>query len=339
MAATTSVQTMLKELASAPDLVYAQTSVGLPREIVVESLYTSWCYRLKQLTVLSDVDKTMISQSLNGEPWSCAQRVELAKIVMACDWNRSKSAKRRPNQRCDSVENFISEQLFAKIRSPKSYPQAQRANMLANSVASLGIVNPDPSLLFRLVQLLAWGEGNYNFNQPEVHNWMDDMQKNIKRVKRPDFPYIVEYPCTADLLPPIIQKAVYPDGVLPACVDIPELGLMLRDAKMRGRPKPVNTEWLSHVPEEYRVGVLNQIAKTQSSEVLEAPAPLPPQIGVSSLSRFGPARPHSLISIPNDKAGHNDGGGGVAGGEPSPKEGNVVSEADKGSLEGMENDL
>jgi hypothetical protein len=194
MAATTSVQTMLKELASAPDLVYAQTSVGLPREIVVESLYNSWCYRLKQLTVLSDVDKTMISQSLNGEPWSCAQRVELAKIVMACDWNRSKSAKRRPNQRCDSVENFISEQIFAKIRSPKSYPQVQRAGMLANLVASLGIENPDPSLLFRLVQLLAWGEGNYNLTQPEVHNWMDDMQKNIKRVKRPDFPYIVEYP-------------------------------------------------------------------------------------------------------------------------------------------------
>ena len=124
MAATTSVQTMLKELASAPDLVHAQTSVGLPREEVVEDLYNSWCHRLKQLTVLSDVDKTMISQSLNGEPWSCAQRVELAKIVMACDWNRSKFAKRRPNQRCDSVENFIPEQIFAKVRSPKSYPSA-----------------------------------------------------------------------------------------------------------------------------------------------------------------------------------------------------------------------
>ena len=265
-AAAISVSVMLKELSAANGLVEAQENVGVPRDAVVESLFTTWSSRLGKIGKITDTERTFITQALEKGPWTESQKQELAKLVLTSD--RPSTIKRRANQRCTLFENFMPEELFVKIRSPQAYAQLCRANMLALLCPSLGITNPDPPLLYKIVQIIAWGERTYNFHQDNVYFLMDKVQEYIKKSTNTGLPYIVEYPSSAQELPEALKKSAYPDGKLPPTVDIPELATMLGSNKLRGREKTTsNLDWLESVPEALRENVKKQYMELSASNI------------------------------------------------------------------------
>ena len=135
---------------------------------------------------------------------------------------------------------------------------------------AIGVSNPDENLLFRLTQIIALCEENYEFSQELVWQCMDDLQTYIKSAPRPnDLPYVEHYPATADALQSELQKHAYGKGPLPVSVDLPELASVLGSAKKRGRDNPKGKtakmpKWMNAIPEQHRLAVMNAFKASAS---------------------------------------------------------------------------
>ena len=111
------------------------------------------------------------------------------------------------------------------------------------------------------------------------------------------------YPCGAQELPNDIQHRAYGSGGLPVEVDIPELGIILGDNKMRGRKKEHMPDWLQHVPEAYRGLVLQQMGankrgrSSSSNEIfVDQPQQLPLPCAPLLRQAHKPAQPPTQLA-------------------------------------------
>jgi hypothetical protein len=254
------------ELADVNDFVASQVSAGLSRDDVVDALYRSWSTRLLALARLGEKQKTLITAAISGGPWSVDQRKELARVLLVGPEKQSIAA-RRPNQKCVNFENFVPEDLFLKLRDARKFSPTTRASLVAALGQKLGIECPDQPTLYRMVSLMAYCSDTYDMPQATVHDLMDKIQSFLKASPRKSrLPYVEHYPCSASMLPTEIQESAYPDGVLPVDVNIPELAVILGDARMRGRSSSkAAPAWLQHVPDEYKALVMSQINRTRGS--------------------------------------------------------------------------
>ena len=251
------------ELASVSELVQSQVDAGMPHDEVVEALYSSWADRLSGMSVCSPNEKIKLTSALSCGPWSEHQRKELARAILTGSQD-SAPKRKRPNQKCPHFENFIREEMWGRLKD-MGFSQITRCSFVAGSAYAIGIECPDQPTLYRMVSVLAYCEKNYDMSQEEVHKLMDKIQCFIKGYNRAfDLQYLEQYPCIAQDLPDTIKKNAFErDPGLPVEVDIPELDVILGDNKMRGRKRDAGPDWLQHVPEAFRAGVLDQLMSSK----------------------------------------------------------------------------
>ena len=248
------------DLADVSELLSAQVNAGLDHDNVLLSLFNSWAQRLSVVSRMAPKGKTLVTTAIQDGPWTPDQKKDLASIVLGNgQQSNAKAASRRPTQKLMNPENYIRMSTMIKLRDAK-FSRASRMSVLAAELRNVGLENPDEKTLYKLVQLLAYCENNFEFTQDQVWSCMDDLQSFIKSVpRRKELRYLEHYPATAQLLPSEMKAEAYPDGE-PVSVDIPELAGVLRSAKMRGRPQPKHAEkspkWLSSVPAEMRPTVM-----------------------------------------------------------------------------------
>ena len=256
------IEQTIGELGDVTSLLKSQIVAGMPENEVMNALFVSWLDRLAGLPQTTQSEKAIVTAALSSGPWSESQRKELAKVVlMGSPDSSSKRRNQRPNQKCGLIENFIPEETWVKLKDIRAYSELSRASLLAGVAQSIGLECPDQPTLYRMVSILAFCENNFDMEQTGVHKLMDKMQSFIKgQPRHVDMPYLENYPCAAHELPKGIQDRAYPSGVLPIQVDIPELGIILGDNKMRGRRRvDAMPEWLRHVPDEYKSLVMQQV--------------------------------------------------------------------------------
>ena len=251
------------ELADVSTLVQSQVDAGMSRDEVVDALCCSWAPRLAGLSQCSQSDKARLTSALTAGPWNDTQRKELARAVLVGSHDPT-TKRKRANQKCTYFENFVPEDVWIKLKDIKQFSHLTRASLVAGVAHSIGIECPDQPTLYRMVSVVAFCERNYDMTQEEVHKLMDKVQGFIKNQSRGgEFQYIEHYPCSAQALPKAIQDRAYGSGDLPVEVDIPELGMILGDAKMRGRKKDSAPDWLQHVPEAYKGLVMQQVQSSK----------------------------------------------------------------------------
>jgi hypothetical protein len=269
-----SPEQIASELADIPALLDAQAAAGLDREEVIESLFRSWTSRFSNLGRLSDKGKTVITQALNGGPWSANQVKDLASILLhgkSSAATSGKAAHRRPNQKCWHFENFIPMSVIIKLRDPLKYSQPSRASMLAAAARSIGIELADLPTLFRMTAILAHLGGKYDYTQQNVFDIMDSIQGFIKSVPRDNsLPFIEHYPVDVSGLPEPIRKHAYTPDAMPVVVDWPELSTVLGSNKMKGNRHDQSKgskapAWLDHVPTDLKTTVLNAVKGQKAS--------------------------------------------------------------------------
>jgi hypothetical protein len=154
------------------------------------------------------------------------------------------------NQRCLHVGNFLKLSDWVTIRT-MALSRLQRAQVISNAGIRIGIKNPIEKTLFRMVSLLAYGEGNWDFSQGDVFKYMTQIQTFIKEGSRKtELPYMVDYPVNAMQLTEALQAAF--EGDIPPEVAISELDQILAGRNLRGRPKtdPNDPEWVQHLPSD-----------------------------------------------------------------------------------------
>ena len=270
---------IIADLRDVGELLTAQVNAGQSRAEVLENLFNSWAARLVSATKIAPKGKAQITNALQDGPWSASQKKELANVVLGTE-AASKAAARRPTQKLATPENFITMSTFVKLRSKAS--RASRQSLLASEMRAIGVANPDENLLFRLTQIIALCEDNFEFTQEMVWQCMDEIQVFIKSVPRPaDLYYERYYPETPDMLHADLKKHAYGKGPLPVSVDMPELATVLGTAKKRGRPdnkgkKNNMPKWMRAVPEEHRAAIMAALKSTTSGSpkgtVPQAPA-------------------------------------------------------------------
>ncbi len=269
-----SPEQIASELADIPALLDAQAAAGLDRDEVIESLFRSWTSRFTNLGRLNDKGKTVITQALNGGPWSASQVKDLASILLhgkSSAATSGKAAHRRPNQKCMHFENFIPMSVIIKLRDPLKYSQPSRASMLAAAARSIGIELADLPTLFRMTAILAYLEGKYDYTQQNVFDIMDSIQGFIKSVPRDNsLPFIEHYPVDVSGLPEPIRKHAYTPDAMPVVVDWPELSTVLGSNKMKGNRHDQSKgskapAWLEHVPTDLKTTVLNAVKGQKAS--------------------------------------------------------------------------
>ena len=267
------------DLADVAHLVDCQCGAGLSRDDVLDALFRSWSSRLSLLSTCSDAQKSSLTAAITSGPWSCEQRKALARVLIFHP-DASPTAKRRPNQKCCQMENFIPAALWVKLRDTTKFSLVTRASMLATLGHSLGLECPGQPTLYRMASVLAYCDRANNLDQDAAHNLMTQPQTFLKAPPRKaGLPYLEFYPCSASLLPDSIQESAYPDGELPVDVDIPALSMSLGGAKMRGRSKTSSVpDWLHHVPHEFRADILEVVGRggAASSGVKAEPPGSPP---------------------------------------------------------------
>ena len=270
---------IVADLGDVSELLTAQVNAGQSRDEVLENLFNSWISRLASTAKISPKGKTQITNAVHDGPWSASQKKELANAVLGTQ--AASKLARRPTQKVPSPENYVRMEAFVKLRSKSS--RASRLSMLASEMRAIGVANPDENLLFRLTQIIALCEENYEFSQEMVWQCMDDLQTFIKSVPRPkDLPYEEHYPVSADLLRDELRKHAYGNGPLPVSIDLPELATVLGAAKKRGRPDkkgsgPKMPKWMNAVPAEHRSAVMAAL-KSSTSASSNATMPLAPEV-------------------------------------------------------------
>ena len=282
--AMSSPEQLVRELGDVPELLEAQVVAGLCRDEVIEALFRSWSSRLANIGKLSDKAKTMLTTAISSGPWSQQQIKDLASIALQGGTSKTKpggAKNRRNNQKILSIENYVSMATMVKLRDPK-YSRLSRASMLAQEARAIGIELPDLPSLFRMVALLAFTEGTWTMSQDDVWNLMDRIQEYIKAVPRnASIPWLEHYPVSAAELSKDMIAAIYPSGILPVVVEMPELDAILKGHKMKGRDGKSSKKmpaWLNTVPEEHRATVLSAIRGTlpsSSAEGSSLPATMP----------------------------------------------------------------
>ena len=253
-----------RELEDVEGLVAAQVAAGLDREEVLQSLFNSWAARLSTCVKMNDKSKTMITESIRKGPWDSDQVRDLASIVLGkVGQKKSSKSSRRPNQKCVNFENFVTMECMAKLRDAQKYSRLTRCSFLASAARLVGLECPDAPTLYRMVALLAYCEQTYDLSQDDTFKYMDIIQDFIKSVPRSkNLEYIEHYPSSASSLPADFQAIAYPDGV-PPDLEIHELGSILGNNKMRGRPPTGKSskvpDWVQSVPDEYKDKVMNML--------------------------------------------------------------------------------
>ena len=240
------------ELRGVRELVAQQTTAGLDRNETIDALFASKLIQIQSMGCIPDTDKADILRAFATGPWEFKHSAELADAMRANGVTTAdKKVQRRPNQHAPQFENMITEKLWIDLSNTAKFSAASRCHMLARLAAMLGIENPSPKLLYRLVQILAYAASDFAMSQDDVFKNMDMIQDFIKGYKQAKgTPYLHMFPLDAAELDEVLLKRAYPDGELPVHVTIPELDSILKGAKMRGRGK--DTEWLNSVPSEYQ---------------------------------------------------------------------------------------
>ena len=261
------------ELVDAKHLADAQVGLGLDRGEVVAQMFDIWKGRVAKLGKATSTQKKQLADAIKDGPWTPTQRMELGQSVLVLGSSASSniatgSGYRRPNQRCLAFQNMIPTDVFAKLRNAVTYSSASRCHLIATVASKLGIVNPSLPLLFHMVQIKAFCEGNYNYDQQAVWDDMDKIQDYIKGCSTSkDLPYIVDYPASPDQLPDAIRERAFADG-FPPQLHIPELSTILGNNKMKGRDqvgKHASLWWLQEVPYEFRQQIINALPRHRMS--------------------------------------------------------------------------
>ena len=289
------------DLADARDLVAAQVNAGLDRDDVITSMFSSWVTRLSAYTRMPPKGKTMVTNAINAGPWTAEQKKDMASILLEKGSIHKSVAARRPTQKVAHPENFIRMQAMVRIRD-KKLARSSRMSMIAAEMRNVGVENPSEQTMYKLIQLLAWGEDNHDFSQEQVLTYMDNVQDFIKSVpRRKELPYLEHYPISAEHLPSEIKDHAFNSGELPVTLDIPELATMLGAARMRGRShnkkKPDKApKWLSGIPEEHRATVMAAL-KSHKDTAATPPTTSHASMhaathGATSLSSSGSASTH-----------------------------------------------
>jgi len=269
-----SPEEIAQELADVGELLTAQTDAGLDRTEVLQSLFNSWAGRLSMCARLSPKGKTIVTSAMQQGPWSADQKKDLASVILGGVASKTANV-RRATQKVVEFQNFIKIQTMVKLRDHK-LSRASRMSLLAAEARNIGVENADEKTLYRLVQILAYCENNFEFSQEQVWQYMDQIQAFIKSVpRRKDLPYLEHYPVTADLLPVELKRHAFASE-LPANMDIPELATVLGTCKMRGRPTTKRLQdkapkWMNNVPQEHRHAVMAAL-RSASNGTDTAPA-------------------------------------------------------------------
>ena len=193
----------------------------------------------------------------------------MAAVILHGGANVKKADLRRQNQKAHNFENMLRQETVIKLRD-KNLSRSSRMSLLATDARNVGIELPDEVTLFKMVQIIAYFENNWEFSQNDVHTCMDALSSYIKAVPRnKNIPYETVYPVAAELLQPAIRKIAFPDGT-PASMDIPELATVLGQNKMRGRTTPKreirkDPAWMKHIPPQHQEHVRSAIHKGTSS--------------------------------------------------------------------------
>jgi hypothetical protein len=258
----------LQSLQDVTQLVQSQVDAGMSAPDVITAKFASYSQRFDALQTIASHQIVELTKASNAGPWTQEQKLKFARIFdEKGELADNKPNKKRPNQKCLTFENFITEDKWIILKNLVKTNTPARQHILAEIAASVNIINPDQPTLYRMVSILAHCEKNYAMSQKEVFNFMDRIKYIIKAKKKDKaLPYVEAYPHAADNLPDQIKNHAYPEG-LPVVVDIPELTNILGDSKMRGRQDiPADMAWLNEVPPHLKATVLDSVRKQGLAE-------------------------------------------------------------------------
>jgi hypothetical protein len=111
------VSALISELQSLNDLVAAQVAVGIEEQETLASLFNSWTLRLASLS-FDVASQCEITRAISFGSWSQEQKKDLGRLLV-CTPSKTSPKGRAAMQIRIYLENFINEEMWAKIRTTR----------------------------------------------------------------------------------------------------------------------------------------------------------------------------------------------------------------------------
>jgi hypothetical protein len=246
---------MDKELRSVTSLIDAQKDAGIPKDVAMKSLVTSWKRRLSSLPPLQADQITTLTTAINSGPWCAEDRVALATMLLDKQDNNVAMGgpkTRRSMQKCSRFENMITEREWRAVRTLGILPAAV-IQILALRAWLIGIECPsEKECLKRMVAIYAFALRLDLAQTPilDVKTKLSAAITGLGTKRDVKLPFLTEYPVSAKDLPEDIKAYAYPEpNQFPVDVNFPELDCILGTSKIRGGK---SNSWMQNVPDKYQ---------------------------------------------------------------------------------------
>lgn len=83
--------------------------------------------------------------------------------------------KRKQAQSASHPENYMGQEAMIDLRNTSKYGVLARLQKMCIRLAKCGITNPNEPTRLRMIQLLGWAGGDYDWSQDKTFDFMDEI--------------------------------------------------------------------------------------------------------------------------------------------------------------------
>ena len=187
--ATGAAQKHLANLKKVGKTIESQIATGLPKDDVLNSQFRAWSKRFANLPEDDDLTDAFSEEVAKG-PWTAKMKVELGRVLMergggaSVEGKAAEDAPRRPMQKCENFENFLTQKDWASIRRD-GVIKAFVISVIGARSDKLGIINPSERTLNRMVRITAFCLKQYEWGTGDVRECKTLIRAAIKSYENP----------------------------------------------------------------------------------------------------------------------------------------------------------
>ena len=196
--------------------------------------------RIRQLSGLSFVQATELTQAVADGPWTPGQKHELSTAVQGALQGKEGAKPRRELQQALHFEQYLTAAEWGALRSRAL--RAAKVQQLAARAWTLGLTCPSEPTVVRMTALILATDSSEGQVRPDSGAVFLEMKRAVKAMQagrvHPS-PHLVHFPPMPTQLPKDRFTYAYPDDP-PVQVNMPELNGLAAGIRMRGKGSVAN---------------------------------------------------------------------------------------------------
>ena len=238
-----SFELIMSDLSGMTDYVDAVRLAGQDTSRVLASTVSTLTSRLQTIgRQITSAEATQLTIAIGAGPWTIDQTTTLCDAVLASTTTVESSPAtkdRRPMQRCDHFENYMTQPEWDSLRSRA--PRTGKIAQITSRAWSVGLTCPMESTTYRMACIIGDCDDVRDVGDlVEIHTQVKKTLKLVDASRRYPHVHMTVYPETAESLPRVVYDYAYDEP--PVNVVLPTLDVVAALGTVRMASRTSSTQ-------------------------------------------------------------------------------------------------